>query len=323
MNVTVCQSCGMPLTSAEQFGTEMDGSPTREYCIYCYKDGKFEQPGMSLEGMVEMCTTILKQEGMDEESARSMLRNQLPYLKRWQSAGSIIHTDKTSPDAPETSSDAADAANNATFSREHVRYVTLPGKRLAGLSARTTNAIEMSGKGSIGALWARYFASEHIPAPEVARYGCYSDYTDGIAGEYTILVGHEIGAEDSLPEGFDEVQLPLLLMRCLHREPDRWLRWSVKYGARSGTGNIKLIARLREILNITMNAAWTRGMCRRMYISRSKNADNTLISLEKIEQKRRKQLRLITESKSLKRRNLQLPRGIGSFLHFSSIVPRP
>lgn len=208
MNVTVCQSCGMPLTSAEQFGTEMDGSPTREYCIYCYKDGKFEQPGMSLEGMVEMCTTILKHEGMDEESARSMLRNQLPYLKRWQSAGSITPTDKTGSDAPASSSDAADAANNATFSREPVRYITLPGKRLAGLSARTTNAIEMSGEGSIGALWARYFASEHIPAPEAARYGCYSDYTDGIAGEYTILVGHEIGAEDSLPEGFNEVQLP-------------------------------------------------------------------------------------------------------------------
>ncbi|WP_248064659.1 zinc ribbon domain-containing protein [Paenibacillus silvae] len=208
MNVTVCQSCGMPLTSAEQFGMEMDGSPTREYCIYCYKDGKFEQPGMSLEGMVEMCTTILKQEGMDEESARSMLRNQLPYLKRWQSPGSVTPTDKTGPDAPASSSDAADAANNATFSREPVRYVTLPGKRLAGLSARTTNAIEMSGEGSIGALWARYFASEHIPAPEAARYGCYSDYTDGIAGEYTILVGHEIGAEDSLPEGFNEVQLP-------------------------------------------------------------------------------------------------------------------
>ncbi|WP_240636777.1 zinc ribbon domain-containing protein [Paenibacillus silvae] len=208
MNVTVCQSCGMPLTSAEQFGTEMDGSPTREYCIYCYKDGKFEQPGMSLEGMVEMCTTILKQEGMDEESARSMLRNQLPYLKRWQSAGSVTPTDKTSSDTPASSSDAADAANNATFSKEPVRYVTLPGKRLAGLSARTTNAIEMSGEGSIGALWARYFASERIPAPEAARYGCYSDYTDGIAGEYTILVGHEIGAEDSLPEGFNEVQLP-------------------------------------------------------------------------------------------------------------------
>lgn len=79
MNVTVCQSCGMPLTTPSQFGTEADGSTTREYCIYCYKEGKFEQPGMSLEGMTEMCTAILKDEGMDEESAGSMLRNQLPF----------------------------------------------------------------------------------------------------------------------------------------------------------------------------------------------------------------------------------------------------
>ncbi|MBB6023647.1 putative transcriptional regulator YdeE [Paenibacillus sp. JGP012] len=210
MNVTVCQSCGMPLASAEQFGTEMDGSPTREYCIYCYKDGKFEQEDMPLEGMVEMCTTILKQEGMDEESARSMLRNQLPYLKRWQKTGNLPSTAEGSV----THGYSANLGNPALTEEaalsiaQPVRYVTLPRKRLAGLSARTTNAIEMSGEGSIGALWARYFASEHIPAPEAARYGCYSDYTDGIAGKYTILVGHEIGAEDSLPEGFDEVLLP-------------------------------------------------------------------------------------------------------------------
>ena len=220
MNVTVCQSCGMPLTSTEQFGTELDGSQTREYCIYCYKDGKFEQPGMSLEGMIEMCTAILKEEGMDEESARSMLRNQLPVLKRWRNAGNAQSAEdgttapyntlagKISSNEPLSPSDASNPARDAPFSSEPVRYVTLPGKRLAGLSARTTNAIEMSGQGSIGALWGRYFASEHIPAPDAPRYGCYTDYTDGIAGEYTILIGHEVGKEDRLPEGFDEVQLP-------------------------------------------------------------------------------------------------------------------
>ncbi|MBR2564286.1 MAG: effector binding domain-containing protein [Paenibacillus sp.] len=195
MNVTVCQSCGMPLTSTDQFGTEMDGSTTREYCIYCYKDGKFEQPGMSLEGMIEMCTTILREEGMDEESARSMLRNQLPHLKRWQQVG-ISPTTKVNPE------------KSTPLSSEPIRYVTLPGKRLAGVSTRTTNAIEMSGQGSIGALWGRYFASESLPAPEAPRYGCYTDYVDGIAGEYTILIGHEVGENETLPEGFDEVQLP-------------------------------------------------------------------------------------------------------------------
>ncbi|WP_434748128.1 zinc ribbon domain-containing protein [Paenibacillus amylolyticus] len=220
MNVTLCQSCGMPLTSADQFGTEMDGSTTREYCIYCYKDGKFEQPGISLEGMTEMCTTILKEEGMDEESARSMLRNQLPFLKRWRNADNLQSAKdgttvldntlagKIRADEQSSLSDASNPAKNDPFSSEPARYVTLPGKRLAGLSARTTNAIEMGGQGSIGALWGRYFASEHIPATEAARYGCYTDYADGIAGEYTILIGHEVGEGERLPEGFDEVQLP-------------------------------------------------------------------------------------------------------------------
>ncbi|MFS0873848.1 zinc ribbon domain-containing protein [Paenibacillus xylanilyticus] len=188
MNVTVCQSCGMPLTTPAQFGTEADGNATREYCIYCYKEGVFQQPNITLEGMIEMCTAILKEEGTDEESARSMLRNQLPFLKRWNRSTS--------------------ERNEKTNSVQPVRYVTLPGKRLAGVSARTTNAIEMSGKGCIQGLWNRYFTSGPLPAPEAARYGCYADYTDGIHGEYTILVGHEVAADETLPEGMNSVELP-------------------------------------------------------------------------------------------------------------------
>lgn len=207
MNVTVCQSCGMPLTSTDQFGTEMDGSTTREYCIYCYKDGKFAQPGISLEGMTEMCTTILKDEGMDEESARSMLRNQLPFLKRWRTNTTEQPADSLGENST-TSANPGQVTTDHSFSTQPVRYVTLPGKRLAGISARTTNAIEISGKGCIQGLWNNYFASEHLPAPEVARYGCYTDYTDGITGEYTILVGHEVSPNESLPEGLDDILLP-------------------------------------------------------------------------------------------------------------------
>ncbi|WP_342571775.1 zinc ribbon domain-containing protein [Paenibacillus sp. FSL R5-0749] len=207
MNVTVCQSCGMPLTIPAQFGTEADGGTTREYCIYCYKDGKFAQPGISLEGMTEMCTAILKDEGMDEESARSMLRNQLPFLKRWRTNTTDQH--EVSPAANSaTSAIPGQVTTTQSLSAQPVRYVTLPGKRLAGISARTTNAIEISGKGCIQGLWNNYFASEHLPAPEATRYGCYTNYTDGINGEYTILVGHEISSEESLPEGLDDILLP-------------------------------------------------------------------------------------------------------------------
>ncbi|WP_440116106.1 zinc ribbon domain-containing protein [Paenibacillus sp. QZ-Y1] len=207
MNVTVCQSCGMPLTAPAQFGTEADGSTTREYCIHCYQEGKFEQPNLTLEGMLEKCTAILHQEGMDEESARAMLRNQLPFLKRWRTTTA----DQNAESLAESSASFANpgqVTQDKAFSAQPVRYVTLPGKRLAGISARTTNAMEISGKGCIQGLWNSYFASDHLPAPEAVRYGCYTDYTDGINGEYTILVGHEVSPNESLPAGIHSVELP-------------------------------------------------------------------------------------------------------------------
>ena len=37
-----CQSCGMPLTE-DVLGTNADGSKNKDYCMYCYRDGKFLQ----------------------------------------------------------------------------------------------------------------------------------------------------------------------------------------------------------------------------------------------------------------------------------------
>ena len=42
MEQKFCQSCGMPLTQ-EILGTNADGSKNKDYCIYCYKNGKFLQ----------------------------------------------------------------------------------------------------------------------------------------------------------------------------------------------------------------------------------------------------------------------------------------
>ncbi|WP_339276000.1 zinc ribbon domain-containing protein [Paenibacillus sp. FSL W8-0426] len=197
MNMTVCQSCGMPLGNAAQWGTEMDGKSTSEYCIYCYKEGRFEQPDISLDGMIEMCTAILVQEGMDEPSARSMLRHQLPFLKRWSA----------SAQAGMTSAELKQE-HNASPSAQPVTYVTLPAKRLAGVTARTSNGAEMSGKGSIQALWERYWSLPDLPAATTPRYGCYTDYADGVLGEYTILVGHELAPGDALPPHLEVIEIP-------------------------------------------------------------------------------------------------------------------
>ncbi|WP_134685700.1 zinc ribbon domain-containing protein [Brevibacillus migulae] len=79
-----CQSCGMPLTSPEQWGTNQDGSKHAEYCVYCYEQGAFTQPDFTLEQMVDFCVPFLVEEGMQAEQARAMLQASLPHLKRWK-----------------------------------------------------------------------------------------------------------------------------------------------------------------------------------------------------------------------------------------------
>ena len=41
MDPIYCQSCGMPLVSDTDYGTNQDGSKNNEYCAFCFKDGKF------------------------------------------------------------------------------------------------------------------------------------------------------------------------------------------------------------------------------------------------------------------------------------------
>ena len=40
----ICQSCSMPLSSGELSGTEKDGSRKKDYCKYCYENGRFTNP---------------------------------------------------------------------------------------------------------------------------------------------------------------------------------------------------------------------------------------------------------------------------------------
>ena len=81
-----CQSCGMPMPNAEVLGTEQDGGKSTDYCVYCYEDGEFKQPDISLQEMIDLCTGYLVEEGMDEPAARKLLTDQLPHLKRWSAA---------------------------------------------------------------------------------------------------------------------------------------------------------------------------------------------------------------------------------------------
>jgi len=72
----------MPMEKPEQFGTENDGSPNREYCCYCYGNGALLWNG-TMEEMVEACTPHVREHFGGDEAARAHLMSIYPTLKRW------------------------------------------------------------------------------------------------------------------------------------------------------------------------------------------------------------------------------------------------
>ena len=88
MEMKFCQSCGMPLIN-EIIGTNADGTPNEDYCLYCYKDGRFTQD-VTMGQMIDHCARftdeINRQSGrnLTEEQAKEMMRRFFPHLKRWK-----------------------------------------------------------------------------------------------------------------------------------------------------------------------------------------------------------------------------------------------
>ena len=54
----ICQSCCMPLNEDELCGTEVDGEKSRDYCIYCYKDGEFTRSDSTLDMMIDTSAEV-------------------------------------------------------------------------------------------------------------------------------------------------------------------------------------------------------------------------------------------------------------------------
>ena len=83
MEQLICQSCGMPLINSEQFGTNADKSINNDYCMYCYKDGKFIDD-VSMEEYIDMCSQYREQAGMTNEEMKEFCTKLFPTLKRWK-----------------------------------------------------------------------------------------------------------------------------------------------------------------------------------------------------------------------------------------------
>jgi hypothetical protein len=73
----------MPLDKEEMFGTEKDGSKNMDYCKYCYREGKFTNPDLSLEQMITRMTKRMDKEKIPEEIIEAAI-SRLPELKRWK-----------------------------------------------------------------------------------------------------------------------------------------------------------------------------------------------------------------------------------------------
>jgi general stress protein 26 len=93
-----CQSCGMPLTD-EVLGTNADSSKNEEYCMYCYKDGKFTQE-CTMDEMIEHCAQFVGEfnEGsgmkLTREEAIGQMKMYFPHLKRWRKSLTIADNDE-------------------------------------------------------------------------------------------------------------------------------------------------------------------------------------------------------------------------------------
>ena len=88
MEQKFCQSCGMPLNT-ENLGTNADGSKNENYCMYCYKDGKFTND-CTMDEMIEFCAQFVDDvnknmpKPMTKEEYKDMMRQYFPMLKRWK-----------------------------------------------------------------------------------------------------------------------------------------------------------------------------------------------------------------------------------------------
>lgn len=115
----------------------------------------------------------------------------------------------------------------------------LPAFWIAGISARTNNAREMSGDGVIGPLWQRVMAERPFDVlPNKIGDGLiamYCDYESDASGEYTFLIGCKTNGPASGP-GFDPREIAAARYVVLQSErgpvwevvPRLWQRvWSM------------------------------------------------------------------------------------------------
>jgi hypothetical protein len=75
----------MPLVAEGYFGTNADGSESREHCTYCFRGGRHTEPKLTLHQMADRSVQFMSQKlGYSEGRARELSLAIIPHLKRWR-----------------------------------------------------------------------------------------------------------------------------------------------------------------------------------------------------------------------------------------------
>jgi hypothetical protein len=76
----------MPLQKGEDFGTEADGSKSGKYCHFCYQNGRFTNPEMTMEEMIDLAAKGWADADPQTsyETALEKMKEMAPNLERWR-----------------------------------------------------------------------------------------------------------------------------------------------------------------------------------------------------------------------------------------------
>jgi hypothetical protein len=73
----------MPIDSIDDRGTEKNGTVSNEYCKYCYQQGAFTTPGITMDQMKTFMQSKMQEMKIPADILQRSLEL-LPKLKRWQ-----------------------------------------------------------------------------------------------------------------------------------------------------------------------------------------------------------------------------------------------
>lgn len=83
--IPTCESCGMPLMTDQDTGTEADGTVSGRYCTHCYQNGAFTEPSLTREEMIKKYSPMMAaQLDIPLQKATEMVTIYTSTLPRWK-----------------------------------------------------------------------------------------------------------------------------------------------------------------------------------------------------------------------------------------------